>query len=118
MARRTMDKWVEEEEEEEEAPSLRPLEVSSTTQQHRWDIKLERLLSMQGKNTWNRMYTSFSPHLPRIPKRAIFEIISMLIRTLPTDKPLRLHLSSQTLLQRLHPLRPPQTPPRPLPLAT
>ena len=34
------------------------------------------------------------------------------------DKPLRLHLSSETLLQRLHPLRPAQTPPRPFPLAT
>lgn len=35
-----------------------------------------------------------------------------------TGKPLRLHPSPETLLQRLHPLRPPQTPPRPLPLAT
>ena len=34
-----------------------------------------------------------------------------------TDKPLRLHLGPKTLLQRLHPLRPPQNPPRPLPLA-
>lgn len=52
----------------------------------------------------------------RILSAVVYNEVHSILTSFP-DKPLRLHLSSKTLLQRLHPLRPPQTPPRPLSMA-
>ena len=98
-----------------EAPLPQPLEASSTSPPHRWVTKSGRPPSTPDRNTWSRMYT---PHTPTILLGSFCPMSSLLTSAffIP-DKPLRLHLGSKTLLQRLHPLRPPQTPPRPLPLA-
>ena len=59
-----------------------------------------------------QQYMEQNVHIPELP------LSPMVLRAYSqTDKPLRLRRRPKTLLQRHNPLCPPQTPPRPLPLA-